>query len=164
MVVHASHVVALTKSSQHSQKKLGLGFLGGGGVLFGLGLATFTNSCVATGTLHPGPLQLKQLVNTWPNVAQQQSEKCPINPGRVAEVAVRAWREHHSLLFASWTASRLALKYFCRHHTCKWRWRHHSVMPSSAGSKPVRIRTYLHETPQKTKTDMYKFAPWSPRL
>ena len=35
---------------------------------------------------------------------------------------------------------------------------------TSAGSKPVRIRTYLHERPQKTKTDMYKFAPRSLRL
>ena len=34
----------------------------------------------------------------------------------------------------------------------------------SEGSKNVRIRTYLHEKPQKTKTDMYKFAPRNPRL
>ena len=38
------------------------------------------------------------------------------------------------------------------------------AIPGSEGSKPVRIRTYLHERPQKTKTDMYKFAPRSPRL
>ena len=30
--------------------------------------------------------------------------------------------------------------------------------------KPVRVRTYLHETPRKTKTNMYKFVPPRPRL
>ena len=39
---------------------------------------------------------------------------------------------------------------------------HLSIFPES--SKPVRIRTYLRETPQTTKTDMYKFAPPSSRL
>ena len=39
-----------------------------------------------------------------------------------------------------------------------------NVSMTSEGSKPVRIRTYLLERPQKTKTDMYKFAPRSPRL
>ena len=29
---------------------------------------------------------------------------------------------------------------------------------TSESSKPSQIRTYLHETLQKTKTDMYKFA------
>ena len=38
----------------------------------------------------------------------------------------------------------------------------------SESPKPVQIRTYLHETPAKTKTNMYKFAPprphlWAPR-
>ena len=35
------------------------------------------------------------------------------------------------------------------------------ALNSSESSKPVQIRTYLHETPQKT---MYKFAPPRPRL
>ena len=34
----------------------------------------------------------------------------------------------------------------------------------SESSKPVQIRTYLHERPQKTKTNMYKFARPRPRL
>ena len=45
-----------------------------------------------------------------------------------------------------------------------FRWCWLEVLNCSAGSKPVRIRTYLHERPQTTKTDMYKFAPRSPRL
>ena len=40
----------------------------------------------------------------------------------------------------------------------------HEDDDESEGSKPVRIRTYLLERPQKTRTDMYKFAPRSPRL
>ena len=35
---------------------------------------------------------------------------------------------------------------------------------TSDRSKPVRIRTYLHEKPQKTERDMHKFAPASPHL
>ena len=41
---------------------------------------------------------------------------------------------------------------------------HAAACARSEGSKPVRIRTYLHERPQKAKSDMYKFAPRNPRL
>ena len=35
------------------------------------------------------------------------------------------------------------------------------TLNNSESSKPAQIRTYLHETPQKTKTNMHKFAPSS---
>ena len=38
------------------------------------------------------------------------------------------------------------------------------VFLRSESSKPVQIRIYLHETPQKTKINMYKFAPSRPPL
>ena len=36
--------------------------------------------------------------------------------------------------------------------------------PDSESSKPVQMRTYLHKTPQKTKTNMHKFASPHPLL